>query len=46
MECKVKETYAPGNHTLFIGEVVSAEFISDQTPLCTSDYEGVYLGKK
>ena len=45
MECKIKDTYAPGNHTLFVGEVVSAEFISDQTPLCTSDYKGVYLGK-
>ena len=46
MECKVKDTYAPGNHTLFVGEVVSAGIISDQTPLCTSDYKGVYLGKK
>ena len=46
MECKVKETYAPGNHTLFVAEVVAAEFKSDETPLSTSDYEGVYLGKK
>lgn len=45
MECKVKETYAPGNHTLFVGEVVAAKFISDETPLSTSDYEGIYLGK-
>jgi len=45
MECKVKETYAPGNHTLFVAEVVAAEFKSDETPLSTSDYEGVYLGK-
>jgi len=46
MECKVKETYAPGNHTLFVAEVVAAKFISDGTPLCTSDYEGTYLGKR
>jgi flavin reductase (DIM6/NTAB) family NADH-FMN oxidoreductase RutF len=46
MECKVKDTYDPGNHTLFVGEVVSAEFLSDEIPLSTSDYEGVYLGKQ
>ncbi|MDX2440127.1 MAG: flavin reductase family protein [Desulfobacterales bacterium] len=46
MECKVKETYAPGNHTLFVGQVVEAKFISDKTPLSTSDYEGIYSGKK
>ena len=45
MECKVKDTYAPGNHTLFVGKVVAGKFISDETPLSTSDYEGVYLGK-
>ena len=45
MECKVKETYAPGNHTLFVAEVVAAKFISDENPLCTSDYEEIYLGK-
>jgi len=45
MECKVKETYAPGNHTLFIAEIVAAEYISDEIPLSTSDYEGTYLGK-
>ena len=45
MECKVKETYAPGNHTLFIGEVVDLKFISDEAPLSTSDYEGIYTGK-
>ena len=45
MECRVKETYSPGNHTLFVGEVVTAKCISDETPLSTSDYEGVYLGK-
>jgi len=45
LECKVKDTYAPGNHTLFVAEVVAADFLSDETPLSTSDYEGVYLGK-
>lgn len=45
LECKVKDVYRPGNHTLFVGEVVAGKFISDGTPLTTLDYEGVYLGK-
>ncbi|MCP4350635.1 MAG: flavin reductase family protein [Desulfobacterales bacterium] len=45
LECKVKASCNPGNHTLFIGEVVNSGFISDKTPLSSADYEGVYLGK-
>jgi len=45
MECRIIEHLAPGNHTLFIGQVVSAFFNEEKTPLCTSDYEGRYLGK-
>ena len=45
MECRVVEQLAPGNHTLFIGEVVRAGFHAADTPLCTLDYEGCYLGK-
>lgn len=45
MECRVTQTLSPGNHTLFIGEVVKAVFNSDKTPLCTLDYDGCYLGK-
>ena len=45
MECRVVERLAPGNHTLFVGEVVRAQFHAADTPLCTLDYEGCYLGK-
>lgn len=45
MECRVTQSLAPGNHTLFIGEVVHAVFNGEKTPLCTLDYEGCYLGK-
>ncbi len=45
MECRVIQTLSPGNHTLFIGEVVEAVFNGEETPLSTLDYEGCYLGK-
>lgn len=45
-ELRLKERYAPGNHTLFVGEVVNGGSNTDGTPLCTLDYEGMYLGKK
>ena len=45
MECRVTQHLSPGNHTLFIGEVVHAVFNGENTPLCTQDYEGCYLGK-
>jgi flavin reductase (DIM6/NTAB) family NADH-FMN oxidoreductase RutF len=46
MECRTTQSMAPGNHTLFIGEVVNAVFNKEKTPLCTLDYEGCYLGKE
>lgn len=45
MECRLTQSLAPGNHTLFIGEVVHAVFHAEKTPLCTLDCEGSYLGK-
>jgi len=45
MECRITQSLAPGNHTLFVGEVVNAVFNAEKTPLCTMDYEGCYLGK-
>lgn len=45
LECVVRTKYAPGNHTLFIGEIVDAKIFSKQDPLSTLDYEGVYTGK-
>ena len=46
LECRIRQTLVPGNHTLFIGEVVNTRFNGDNTPLCTLDYEGCYIGKK
>ena len=45
VECAVKAVYKPGNHTLFIGEVVDAGRLSNDDPLTTFDYQGQYLGK-
>ena len=44
-ECSVKAEYTPGNHTLFIGEVIAAQVVTPGDPLSTLDYDGVYLGK-
>ena len=45
MECRIVQSLSPGNHTLFVGEVVDAVFHGLTTPLCTLDYEGCYTGK-
>jgi flavin reductase (DIM6/NTAB) family NADH-FMN oxidoreductase RutF len=45
LDCRVTQRLAPGNHTLFIGEVVDAASMSGSAVLSTADYEGVYLGK-
>lgn len=44
-ECKVKTRYAPGNHTLFVGEVITSQVAIGGEPLSTMDYDGVYLGR-
>ena len=46
LECNVKASYTPGNHTLFLGEVVAAQSFTDGIPFSSLDYNGVYLGKK
>ena len=46
LECKLKTHYRPGNHSLFIGEVIAAgggRASGDQ--LTTMDIDGRYLGK-
>jgi flavin reductase (DIM6/NTAB) family NADH-FMN oxidoreductase RutF len=46
MECTVKESLKPGNHTLIIGEIVDGKLFSGEPePMCSQDYQGVYLGK-
>ena len=44
-ECRVTATYTPGNHTLFLGEVLAAKIIGKGNILSSRDYDGVYLGK-
>jgi len=44
-ECRVTANYMPGNHTLFLGEVLEAQVIGGGNVLSTLDYDGVYLGK-
>ena len=46
LECRVTETFKPGNHTMFIGEIVAAKQVADEDMLTTMDYEGIYLGNK
>jgi len=45
MECRVIEIHAPGNHKLFIGEIINSGYRGRAVPLSTLDYEGVYTGK-
>jgi flavin reductase (DIM6/NTAB) family NADH-FMN oxidoreductase RutF len=44
-ECELKTHYRPGNHTLFIGEVIEAGSPANGKPFTSLDYDGVYLGK-
>jgi len=46
VECRIRQTLKPGNHTLFVGQVVYAVFNGAKRPLCTLDYEGCYSGKQ
>jgi flavin reductase (DIM6/NTAB) family NADH-FMN oxidoreductase RutF len=46
LECSLTDSFAPGNHTLFVGEVTHAVKIFDGPRLHTGLYAGVYLGKK
>jgi flavin reductase (DIM6/NTAB) family NADH-FMN oxidoreductase RutF len=44
LECKVVDQYTPGNHTLFVGHVIDAHAGAIETPMCTLDYKGTYIG--
>ena len=46
MECKVTEAYSPGNHTLFIGEILDGKRFADDHPMSTLDYQGFYMGRE
>ena len=44
-EGKIIDKFSPGNHTLFVAEVVDAKVMTTGQPLSSLDYDGVYLGK-
>ncbi len=44
-ECEIKTRIEPGNHTIFVGQVVNATTTSGADPLTTLDYRGQYIGK-
>lgn len=45
LACKVVGTLDVGTHTIFVGEVVDAEVLSDETPMTYSYYHTVLKGK-
>ena len=45
-EGRIVDRFRPGNHTLFIAEVVDAGVMDQGHPLSSLDYNGQYLGKK
>jgi flavin reductase (DIM6/NTAB) family NADH-FMN oxidoreductase RutF len=45
LECEVKTAYRPGNHTLFFGQVMDAQVLSEESLFSTMDYDGIYLGE-
>ena len=44
-ECDVVNSLDPGNHTLFIGQVIDAKMMSGNSVLSTADYDGMYIGR-
>ena len=46
LECVLRARHEPGNHTLYIGEVVDAALLSAEEPMSTLDYAGFYVGKE
>lgn len=45
LECELRTYCRPGDHTLFIGEVIDARVFAQGFPLTTGEYEGQYLGR-
>jgi len=45
LECAVRETHTPGNHTLYIGELIDAANGRMGDPLMTPEIEGTYTGR-
>ena len=44
LDCVLRGQFAPGDHTLFIGEVIEGDVLKDGDPLSSHDLEHVYGG--
>ncbi len=44
IECKIQRVIKPGDHSLFIGEVVGQHFLKDMPPLSSWGLGKLYLG--
>jgi flavin reductase (DIM6/NTAB) family NADH-FMN oxidoreductase RutF len=44
-DCEVVSSIEPGNHTVFIGEVIDTKMVYENSVMSTADYEGSYIGK-
>jgi flavin reductase (DIM6/NTAB) family NADH-FMN oxidoreductase RutF len=44
-ECRVVTSIAPGNHTVFIGQIIDAKMVSENNGMSTADYDGAYIGR-
>ena len=44
LDCVLRGQFAPGDHTLFIGEVIEGDVLKDGEPLSSHDLEHVYGG--
>ncbi len=44
LDCRLVDTYEPGNHTLFIGEIIDGDINSNEKPLSNIEYGKSYLG--
>ena len=44
LDCRLVNTYEPGNHTLFIGEIIDGDINSTEKPLSNIEYGKSYLG--
>jgi len=45
LECEVRSSMAPGNHTMFIGEVVQVWNFRPARPMSSLDHDHLYIGR-
>ena len=44
LDCVLTDQFAPGDHTLFIGEVIEGDILKDGEPLSSHELEHIYGG--